>query len=249
MINKRHRLISALVLFSLTGLASCSKHEDASSKQNGPFTPQEVYVGLFFGTGKAATLFPEIWPAKKERSGLTNVEAAKSLRDGGKSLATEGVLSEDNQRKLTAAAALVEAGQGTSQSGYSAQTLGDYAIEKITAADASFFTRFRAEISSGEQPRVQAVITEGSRRFVEIVMTNIPDPLGSGFPRLDNGFVINVNAAVNVDTALNVNVAYNVDTVKNITNVFSLPRNEESRLKNEMIINAITPRLAGVQFR
>jgi hypothetical protein len=214
------------------------------------YTVEEVFAGLLFGAGRAAELFPDLWPARQTiPTPKTPVTAAIWLDEGARALRREKLVTEADTTKLSTIARGIAEGRGTTRERVTPEQVANFAFRRIAERDPDFVARFRSEISSGDQLRVQAVVAESSRRVNEILLgtISVDQPFRSG---IADDIAVNVNTLVNVDTAINVNVAYNVDTVKNITNAWvDRPLDERSRLVNEVIINAITIRLGTIQFR
>ena len=215
------------------------------------FTPEEVFAALMLKSGPATVLLPKTErtaPAPKTRD-----DAAKSLQAAAGELEKEGLISDQDKAKLAAVGTDLGAGKTRPADTPDADALTRFVTDEINRRDATFFNRFKVEVTSGDQSRVQAVMADGARLTSQILLAQLPRQdaaTAPGSAALARSIAVNANTLVNVDTAINVNVAYNVDTVKNLTHFWKLQfADGASRLRNEMAVNQITQNLRGLQFR
>jgi len=247
------RLAASVVATTLAvSVLAMQQTPDVTAKPAPPgYTAEEVFTALMFRTGDATALFPKI--AHTSPRPQTRVAASKSLRRASDSLQKGGLIGPDDGAKLAEVAKGIAAGKVRPAADADPLRLAQFVTEEIKREDKMFFDRFRKDISSGDQRRVQAVMSEASKLSSKILLGQVDErsPLeGPASAALGRAFAINVNTFINVDTAINVNIAYNVDTVKNMTNVYNdVFQSEAGRLHNEVIVNQITQAARGMQFR
>jgi SdpC family antimicrobial peptide len=248
------RLTAAVLVttFAVSVLGAQHKPGAATTKPATPrYTAEEVFAALMFRTGNATAIFPKI-PRTTARP-KTRAAASKYLQAAPGSLQKEGLIGADEGAKLAAIAKGVAEGKARPAAAPDPARLAQFVTDEIKRGDSAFFDRFKTEITSGDQRRVKALMSEASKLSSRVLLGQVDAqrPLdGPTSAALAQAIAINTNTFINVDSAINVNVAYNVDTVKNVTNVFNDEfLTEASRLRNEVIVNQITLALRGMQFR
>lgn len=136
--------LAGALLFSVT-LSACDAASPTTTTSNTSastvsldFSGEALFVGLYFGLGEAATLFPEIWEQPLDaRLTQNEQEAVDTYRD---------LLSQ-----AESAMQLIDATMTLTRS--------------ISADDPSFFPRFGLEIRSGNPLIVQHALGEGADRL------------------------------------------------------------------------------------
>jgi SdpC family antimicrobial peptide len=227
------------------------------------FDGETVFRGIFFGTGPVAGMLPELWGTSfaTHRSNMASVklDSARLARRSEEEMKQIGV-SEKAAARLTAL--IEQAATGAGNEGAAPSTdwssqLQTAFMDSIREAEPSFFSRFGADLQSGDVVRVDGAMREGARLLLEHLggdsLRPGPEGVFDDAFRVDNGYQAGeaVHAAINVSAVVGVAAAVAVVFMFTVLIVFipvapgeeSLLTGSGTSLQWDMSMNHFTQRL------
>ena len=145
------------------------------------YTGQQLFQGIFLGTGPAAGRLPEFWnaplPTSPPPSLSTRTGVAAQFDAASDFLSSQG-MAQEAQVLANMSSAIADPNQPidltpkaqSRHPGFQAALLAD-----IQAADSSFFARFGRDIQSGQQTIVAGAVREATRLVLDVM-----DPASPG---------------------------------------------------------------------
>lgn len=144
----------------------------ASSAAPSTYDGETIFRAVFFGTGPAATLLPEVWGTHAKGgpapASVNKQAAIDSLRSASASFAHQG--NSQAAADLTKAANDVAATRGATpaptMSAADHATLQDAVVAAIRASNPAYFEKFAAEMHSHSHPRVQRALEQAAAEVI-----------------------------------------------------------------------------------
>ncbi len=259
--KRSHRALSlvlALSTFAATPMglgcaANTSSEEDgeattaAAISSNG----EAHFTGILFGTGVVARALPEVWRNTEQMNqavtSLTSASVAADLEGFASTLqpAAARLVNEKatliRQGKISEASLRQQA--HTALANPAARAHVDKLIAGINARDSKFFDRFRADMQSGDRTRIQGALRNAQDILQKVIGDQMPKPgpRNPGDPGPESDVVVDTDVAIYVEVAIAVAVAAVVVVV------VERPGDLGARLRQEVLVNAIAGKLAGVR--
>ena len=161
---------------------------DSLSKVAAPhpyFTGEEVFRGTMFGTGPVAELLPEIWKRPELAQATArakSVEFQPSLK-AKLDVEMEAVSSSEPDispatiarfKTLMESVSKAPVDQRAAATAAAQAKMQRLLLRVIHKSDPSFFTRFAAQMQSGNQLRIDAAVHEATKHLVEAITKLAP---------------------------------------------------------------------------